>query len=112
MTTEAPAVAEAAAEIPAAAPSPEQARIVALEQQLAAVETAFLADLPEHLKPLVPAGLPVADRIGWLQNAKKAGLFTQAVSVPTTDSGKAQTTPRDVDLSKLPPAARMAAGYR
>lgn len=110
----APSVAPA---VPAAPPSPvpgqtpEAARIAALEGQLAAVETALLAEVPAHLKGLVPVGLPVADRIGWLHQAKTAGLFVAAV-VPTTDTGKPAVTPRTEDLSKLPTFARMARGYQ
>jgi hypothetical protein len=96
----------------APAASPEAARIAALEGQLAAVETALLADVPAHLKALVPAGLAVADRIGWLHQAKAAGLFAVPVVVPTTDTGKPAVTPRDEDLSKLPAFARMARGYQ
>ena len=111
MTTETTA-ADTATTTETPVPSPDAARIAALEGQLATIETALLAEVPAHLKTLVPAGLSVGDRIGWLQNAKKAGIFSTTVPVPTTDTGKAPTTPRDVDFTKLPPAARMAAGYR
>jgi hypothetical protein len=94
------------------APSPDQARIAALEGQLAAVETALLADVPAHLKALVPASLPVGDRIGWLQNAKKAGLFAATTTVPTTDNTKIKLAPAPETFTTLPIAARLAAGYR
>ncbi len=90
--------------------SPEQARIAALETQLATVETALLAEVPAHLKTLVPAGLSVGDRIGWLNQAKAAGLF--AAPVPPTDNVKPRQVPTPDALVQMPVAARIAAGYK
>lgn len=99
---------------PALAPSPEAARIASLEGQLRAVSDALVSEVPEKFRALIPAGLPVADQVKWLQQAKAAGLFsgtTAAPVVPTTDTGKPATTPKTADLSNLPPIARMAAAY-
>ncbi|CAK0742061.1 hypothetical protein CCP1ISM_140007 [Azospirillaceae bacterium] len=106
-----PAAPSPAPQPPLPPASPEAARIAALEAQLAGVETALLAEVPAHLKALVPAGLPLTERIGWLNAAKAAGLFVAPV-VPATDTGKPAVTPRDEDLSKLPTFARMARGYQ
>lgn len=98
---------------PAPAPSSEAARIAALEGQLRAVSDALVSEVPEKFRALIPAGLPVADQVKWLQQAKAAGLFGGAPTapVPTTDTGKPTTTPKTADLSTLPPVARMAAAY-
>lgn len=79
------------------------------------VAGSLLAEVPEHLKALIPDGLDDAGKIKWFQKAKAAGAFGGAkapAAVPETDSGKPPVTPRSEDLSKLPVYARMATGYR
>ncbi len=102
----------AAVQTPPAAPAvpADAARIAALESQLAAVETALLAEVPPNLKALVPSGLPIGDRIGWIQQAKASGLFNAPTAVPTTDVRKS-VSPMAAELAQLPPTARMAAAY-
>lgn len=75
--------------------------------QLAKVESivaAMVAELPEHLRPLVPSSLSAADRLEWLQTAKKSGLFTAGPAVvPPTDT-RPGTGLKTRDPSTLPPA--------
>ena len=95
----------------APAPSQESARIADLERELAAANAHLLDQVPAHLRDLVPSNTGTAERIAWINRAKSAGLFAAAVQVPTTDSGRPAVTPRDIDFTKLPPTARMSAGY-
>lgn len=100
--------------IPKARLDEEVGKRRALETELSAVADAFLSEVPEALKPLIPEGLSPADRIKWFQKAKATGVFgggTGTVNVPETDTGRPKTTPREIDLSTLPPAAKLAAGY-
>ena len=78
---------------------------------LKAVATALLADVPEHLRGLIPQIEPAA-QIDWYTKAKTAGAFsTGAPTVPSTDSGKPTVTPVEPNLSDLPAMARMSRGY-
>jgi len=100
--------------IPKARLDEEVGKRRALETELSAVADAFLSEVPEALKPLIPEGLSPADKIKWFQKAKGTGVFgggAGTVNVPETDTGKPKTTPREIDLSTLPPAAKLAAGY-
>jgi hypothetical protein len=98
--------------IPKARLDEEISKRRALEGDMQAVADALLAEVPEHLKALVPADLGPAARIRWFQAAKSTGVFGgTSTTVPTTDTTPPRTTPRDQDLSNLPPAARMARGY-
>jgi len=83
----------------------------ALEEELSATADALLAEVPEHLKALIPADLGPAAKIKWFREARKTGVFGGTTQVPETDSGKPKVTPRDQDLSTLPPVARMARAY-
>lgn len=82
-----------------------------------AFASALLEGVPESMKALIPTALPPAQRVAWFTSAKKAGVFdapqppAAAPRVPGTDTAKPSTSPAAVDLSKLPPIARMAAGY-
>lgn len=98
--------------IPKARLDEEVGKRRALEAELTAVADAFLTEVPEALKPLIPEGLSPAEKIKWFQKAKATGVFGKGtVEVPETDTGKPKVTPKDVDLSQLPPMARIARGY-
>jgi len=100
--------------IPKARLDEEVGKRRALETELTAIADAFLSEVPETLKPLIPEGLSPADKIKWFQKAKATGVFgggKETVKVPETDTGKPKVTPKDVDLSQLPPMARIAHGY-
>lgn len=83
----------------------------ALEEELSATADALLAEVPEHLKALIPSDLGPAARMKWFREARKTGVFGGTAKVPETDTGKPKVTPRDQDLSTLPPVARMARAY-
>ncbi|MFO1150950.1 MAG: hypothetical protein U1E62_21455 [Alsobacter sp.] len=91
----------------------EIAKRKAIEADLAKLADEVLAEVPEHLKPLIPAGLGAAERIAWYRGAKATGVFAAKPTVPATEHGRPTTTPREgVDLSTLSPLAKIAAGYR
>jgi hypothetical protein len=113
MTTnpEAPAVAPAA---PVPTPDAEGDDLKALAEQVAHMADAMLEVIPDHLRPLIPEGLSPARKVAWFLKARDTGVFALGpilAPVPTTDSGKPTVTPRTVDVSTLPPVARMAHGY-
>ena len=84
----------------------------ALEADVAKLADEVLAEVPEHLKALIPTGLGPAERIAWYRGAKATGVFNAKPKVPDTDHGRPTTTPRDgVDLSTLPTLAKLAASY-
>lgn len=83
----------------------------ALETEYAELAETVLAEVPDNLKPLIPADLGPAAKLKWFREAKKTGVFDTKPKVPETDSGKPTTTPADRDLSTLPVHARIAAGY-
>lgn len=83
----------------------------ALETENAEMADAILSEVPDNLKSLIPADLGPAAKIKWYREAKKTGVFDAKPVVPDTDKGKPATTPKDTDLSTLPPHARIAAGY-
>jgi hypothetical protein len=83
-----------------------------LKAQLAALAEQVLSAVPEHLKPLIPAGLEPAARVEWFNNAKATGVFNSKPVIPETDSSKPTVTPKTADVSTLPPVARMARGYK
>lgn len=86
----------------------------ALAEQVAHMAHVILSEVPERLRMLIPSDLSPAQQVAWYLQAKKTGVFgaAPAVPVPETDAGRPAITPRDADLSTLPPMARIAAGYR
>jgi hypothetical protein len=98
--------------IPKARLDEEIAKRKTAETELSALADAYLADVPEALKPLIPEGLSPSKKIEWFQKAKATGVFGTPTKVPTTDNGKPRTTPQDRDLSTLPATAKIAAGFR
>ncbi len=82
-----------------------------LETEYAEFAESVLAEIPDNLKPLIPAELNPGAKLKWFREAKKTGVFNAKQDVPETDKGKPATTPRDQDTSTLPAHARIAAGY-
>jgi hypothetical protein len=82
-----------------------------VETEYADLAESVLADIPDRLKPLIPADLGPGAKLKWYREAKKTGVFDVKPDVPETDNGKPRTTPRDQDTSTLPVHARIAAGY-
>ncbi len=89
----------------------EVAKRRALEEQVAHMAGAMLAGIPENLKALIPSELSPAAQVAWFLKAKETGVFGVAPVVPGTDEGKPKITPKEPDLSTLPPTARMARAY-
>ena len=89
----------------------EIAKRRALEGELDEIANGILAEVPENLKPLIPEGFSPAAKVNWFNNAKATGVFNSKPDVPTTDTGKPSTTPKDTNFKNMPIAARMSAGY-
>jgi len=98
--------------IPQARLNEELSKRRALEEQVSQMADAMLAAVPDNLKVLIPAELPPAAKVAWFLKAKETGVFGTAPNVPATDNSKPTITPRESDLSNLPPASKMAAAYR
>lgn len=90
---------------------PEADELAALRLQLADTAKAILAEVPEHLRALIPASLAPADQIAWFHQAKATGVFGKPAVPPTDGGAKPAITPTTPDTSSLPIHARLAAGY-
>ncbi|KGB81928.1 hypothetical protein JT55_10225 [Rhodovulum sp. NI22] len=97
--------------IPKARLDEEVGKRRALESEYADFAETVLAEIPDNLKPLIPADYGPAQKLKWYRDAKKTGVFDAKPNVPETDRGKPVTTPKDRDFSTLPAHARIAAGY-
>lgn len=82
-----------------------------LETEYAEFAETVLAEIPDQLKPLIPADLSPSAKLKWFKQAKATGVFNAKPVVPETDKGKPATTPKDQDPSTMPVYARIAAGY-
>lgn len=107
----APEIAKGARMISEARLDEEVGKRQALEREYAEFAEAVLAEIPERLKPLIPADYGPAQKLKWYRDAKNTGVFDARPHVPETDRGKPATTPKDRDFSTLPVHARIAAGY-
>ncbi len=94
----------------------EVAKRRALEEQVSGMADVMLNQVPETLKALIPTELSPAAQAAWYIKAKETGVFDAKApatteAVPTTDETKPTVTPKEPDLSGLPPIARMARAY-
>jgi len=105
-----PSAASEAPQPAAGAGDGSEAELAALKEQLAETAKAVLADVPEHLRALIPTSLSPADQIAWFNKAKASGAFDKP-KVPNTETGKPAITPKTPDTTSLPVFARLAAGY-
>lgn len=104
---------ETPVEPPVAHPSSEAAsELAALKASLAETAAKVLANVPEHLRGLVPASLSPSDQIAWFEQAKTTGVFDKPTVPPTDGGARPAITPTTPDTASLPIYARMAAGYR
>ena len=82
-----------------------------LQQTLETVAADLLEDIPENFRDLVP-NLPAAEKIKWLREAIKKGLF----SVRQVEDGPDSKRPRRADVPKnfdgMNPQQIMAMGYK
>lgn len=90
---------------------PEADELAVLKSQMADTAKAILADVPDHLRALIPANLPPADQIAWFRQAKSTGVFGKPAVPPTDGGAKPAIAPTTPDTSSLPIHARLAAGY-
>ncbi|MEQ9448188.1 MAG: hypothetical protein RLN70_04670, partial [Rhodospirillaceae bacterium] len=92
----------------------EVAKRTALEKDMNEMADTVLAEVPDHLKDLIPEGT-AAQKVEWFKKAKATGIFgRKSADVPPTDGGekpKGETKHSEIDLEKMPPMARMAHGY-
>lgn len=95
--------------IPKARLDQEIAKRKESETTLAEVAQGFVDEIPEDMKDLIP-DLPPAQKIKWIQNASKKGLFNPktAEGIDTKRPGRQQ--PENFD--GLSPQAIMAKGYK
>ena len=91
----------------------ERQKRKAAEEQLEAMASQVLAQVPEDMRGLIPESLPPMERVAWFNSAKATGIFdkTAKPSVPKTDSGQPRISPPPADLNKLPSSERMKLGY-
>lgn len=77
-------------------------------EQLKAVADSMVEDVPEAYRDIVP-DLPPAEKITWIRNATKKGIFNSNVdSLDTKRPGGKPPT----DFSKMSPEAMIASGYK
>jgi len=83
----------------------------AAEESLTAVVEEVIATLPEEMRDLVP-DLPPAEKIRWINAARKKGVFAKA-GEPDTDSpgSKKPGKKPPQDLSGMNPVQLMSMGY-
>ena len=83
----------------------------AAEESLTAVVDEVIATLPEDMRDLVP-DLPLAEKIRWINSARKKGLFAKA-SEPDVDSpgSRRPGAKPPQDLSGMNPVQMMSMGY-
>lgn len=84
----------------------------ALEDQVAHMAERILANVPEHLKGLIPKELSPAAKAAWYFEAKETGVFDAAPKPVVPAVGvKPTSTPTEHDFSSLPPRERLTAAF-
>ena len=78
------------------------------ESQLKEFADSFVESVPEEMRDLIP-DLPPGQKIKWIQNATKKGLFNQQASDGIDTKRPAGKTP--ADFKGMRPQAIMAQGY-
>jgi anti-sigma28 factor (negative regulator of flagellin synthesis) len=80
------------------------------EETLSAIATELLEDVPDDMRDIVP-DLPPADKIKWLRNAIKKGVFTSKVETSGPDSKRpgGKTTP---DYDTMSPSELISLGLQ
>jgi hypothetical protein len=84
-----------------------------MEDQLAFMAERVLANVPEHLKGLIPRELSPAKQAAWYFEARDTGIFDAAPApdpVPSVGR-KPESTPTSPDYSAMNPRERLAAMY-
>ncbi|SOD96635.1 hypothetical protein [Caenispirillum bisanense] len=85
-----------------------------MEEQLAFMAERVLANVPEHLKGLIPKELSPAKQAAWYFEARETGIFdTAPAPAPVPSVGrKPESTPTPPDFSSMSPRERLTAAYR
>ena len=77
---------------------------------LESIANELAEDVPEEFRALIPAALPAADRIKWMRDASKSGLFNPPASQSSPDS-KRPASKKAEDFSTMTPFDMRKAGY-
>lgn len=81
------------------------------EEELAGIAETICADfVPENLRGLIP-DLPVAEKIKWIFEAKRQGLFNSGEATSGPDAKRPIGKP-PVNLSSLNPVSMIAQGFK
>lgn len=85
-----------------------------LESTLNGLIDGMVADLPEHMRDLVP-NLPPAEKAAWIRAARDRGLFggggNDSLLPPNGPDAKRPGAKQPIDLTGLSPLQKMQAGY-
>ena len=89
----------------------------AAEEELKNLVAELVAELPEHLRPLVPSSLSPAAQAAWIKQAKEAGLFAATDRKDNPAPVKELDTKRPggkppADLSNLNSSQLLSIGYQ
>lgn len=87
---------------------PKAERAAALEQALKGYLDAEIADIPEDMRTLVPTGDVIA-QLGWVKQAKTAGLFANKLKAAPLDGGPQGDGGGGSTTVKLSPEQKAAA---
>lgn len=104
-------VAEDKNKIPKSRLDQEIAKRKTAEENLTSVAEALKSGIPEEYRDLIPAELPPAAMIKWINKMNESGIFDSKASTTPLDNKRPATKPA-VDLEGLPPQAKMAMGYK
>ena len=80
------------------------------EATLKAIADELVEDVPEEMRKYIP-NLEPADKIKWLRDAIRGGLFTGNHQESGPDS-KRPSRQQSVDLSKMTPVQKIALGFK
>ncbi len=96
---------EAAGTVPKSELDAANAARTAAEKEMNDLAAEMVAELPDHVKPLVPEGTAAA-KVAWIRKAKSAGILGgKKADVPATDGGgkpAVTETKNSEDITKLP----------
>lgn len=81
----------------------------AAEKELQEVANMLTEDVPEDFKDIIP-DLPPSQKIKWIKNAQKKGLFSKQAQESPDNETPGKTTTKD--FSNLPTSEKMKAGYK
>lgn len=83
----------------------------AANEALKAVADELIEDVPEDMRGLVPDLAP-AEKIKWLRNALRQGIFTKSAADDNGPDAKRPGASKKADFTNMDPRAIMATGYK